>query len=152
MREKDRNPIANLNKLSQFTTMNVINGQAGLKVYTDKTDAEKADMGVKSTDAIEIARAYGDTFDVKGRLMTFEEAFSLGGAVSVSGWRAPSFIRGTEFWLGTSGGVTNEWTVWYIYQNSLGIRLGGRNLRGAWRTPSFRNLSIFNKIINNTIR
>ena len=34
MREKNRNPIASIKKLPQFTTMNVIDGQAGLTSYS----------------------------------------------------------------------------------------------------------------------
>ena len=34
MREKNRKPIASIKKLSQFTTMNVIDGQAGLVNYS----------------------------------------------------------------------------------------------------------------------
>ena len=34
MREKNRNPIASIKKLPQFTTMNVIDGQAGLVNYS----------------------------------------------------------------------------------------------------------------------
>ena len=34
MSENYRKPIASLNKLPQFTTMNVIDGQAGLIMYT----------------------------------------------------------------------------------------------------------------------
>ena len=34
MREKYRKSIASLNKFPQFTTMNVIDGQAGLIIYT----------------------------------------------------------------------------------------------------------------------
>ena len=34
MREKNRKPIASLKKLPQFTTMNVIDGQAGLVNYS----------------------------------------------------------------------------------------------------------------------
>ena len=34
MSENYRNPIASLNKLPQFTTMNVIDGQAGLVSYS----------------------------------------------------------------------------------------------------------------------
>ena len=33
MREKNRKPIASYIKLPQFTTMNVIDGQAGLIIY-----------------------------------------------------------------------------------------------------------------------
>ena len=33
MREKNRKPIASIKKLPQFTTMNVIDGQAGLISY-----------------------------------------------------------------------------------------------------------------------
>ena len=34
MSENYRKPIGSLNKLPQFTTMNVIDGQAGLIIYT----------------------------------------------------------------------------------------------------------------------
>ena len=34
MRENNRNSIASMGKLPQFTTMNVIDGQAGLIIYT----------------------------------------------------------------------------------------------------------------------
>ena len=34
MREKNRKPIASIKKLPQFTTMNVIDGQAGLVIYS----------------------------------------------------------------------------------------------------------------------
>ena len=34
MREKNRKPIASIKKLPQFTTMNVIDGQAGLVNYS----------------------------------------------------------------------------------------------------------------------
>lgn len=34
MRENNRNSIASMGKLAQFTTMNVIDGQAGLKIYS----------------------------------------------------------------------------------------------------------------------
>ena len=34
MRENNRNSIASIGKLPQFTTMNVIDGQAGLVIYS----------------------------------------------------------------------------------------------------------------------
>ena len=74
-----------------------------LNVYTDKTEAQKNTMGVKSTDAIEIARAYGDTFDVTGRLMTVEEVEDLGGSMSsYSTSDCPAFINTQNYWLGSA--------------------------------------------------
>ena len=74
---------------------------------------------IKDTDAIEIARAYGDTFDVtgsdvKGRLMTLEEICSedIGGNMSNNSISAcPSFINSKNYWLGSAYGGSPVWVV-----------------------------------------
>ena len=85
-----------------------------LNEYTDKTDNEKLLIGVVSTDAIEIARAYGDTFEVIGRLMTLEEIEAIGGRESFNDF--PSFINEQYFWLGTSKGYNVVYTVVGAYK------------------------------------
>lgn len=84
-----------------------------LNEYTDKTDEEKTSMGVISTDAIEIAREYGATFDVTGRLMTVEEVEDLG--VSISNYSTsacPSFINTESYWLGSANDLHYVWCVY----------------------------------------
>ncbi len=87
-----------------------------LNEYTDKTDIEKTNMGVVSTDAIEIARAYGDTFDVKGRLMTVGEVEDLGGSKDdYSTEDCPSFINTQDYWLGSASFVSDGYHfVWIV--------------------------------------
>ena len=88
-----------------------------LNKYTDKTDAEKTSMGVVSTDAIEIARAYGDTFDVTGRLMTVEEVEDLDGSMSNNSTSdCPDFINEVDgkilnYWLGSARDSSSAWDV-----------------------------------------
>ena len=93
-----------------------------LNVYTDKTEAQKNTMGVKSTDAIEIARAYGDTFDVEGRLMTVEEVEDLEGSRSnYSTSDCPSFINTENYWLGSA---LNFGQVWIVEGESSSLSYG----------------------------
>ena len=87
-----------------------------LNKYTDKTDDVKTSMGVVSTDAIEIARAYGDTFDVTGRLMTVEEVVALGGNISTySTSECPAYINTGSYWLGSAYGAS---LVCFVYGDS----------------------------------
>ena len=104
-----------------------------LNEYTDKTDAEKTNMGVVSTDAIEIARAYGATFDVEGRLMRVEEVVDLGGSMSdESTSDCPSFINTQNYWLGSArfdsyvcvvdGGISDLLNYYFDVDDFYGVR------------------------------
>ena len=82
-----------------------------LNKYTDKTDAEKTNMGVVSTDAIEIARAYGESLDVKGRLMTYEEVKALENVNSTILYGQYETGKYLSYWLGS---VSHDDDVYFV--------------------------------------
>ena len=117
-----------------FSNTNYWSGDYPLNLNTyTPADATK----IKDTDAIEIARAYGDTFDVtgsdvKGRLMTVEEIEDLGGSMSdYSTSACPSFINTQTFWLGSASSGSVVWLVFgeysdlsssFFLDNGFGVR------------------------------
>ena len=86
-----------------------------LNTYTDKTEAQKIAMGVKSDDAIEIARRYAsETFGVTGKLMTLEEICSEEIGANSEGnttYGCPLFINSTDYWLGSA--ISDD-SVWFV--------------------------------------
>ena len=74
-----------------------------------------------NTDAIAIAKAYGTTKGVEGRLMTVEEVVVLGGdKEKYSTMNCPSWINLSAFWLGSASEADSAWSVYGYYGYSLG--------------------------------
>ena len=65
-----------------------------------------------NTDAIAIAKAYGTAKGVEGRLMTIDEVEALGGdKENYNIENCPSWIKSSNFWLGSAG---NADCVWFV--------------------------------------
>ena len=78
---------------------------------------------VKSTDAIEYAKAYGTAKGVTGRLITVEEVFTITGLTSTGTISSPDWIKTTHYWLGSARGTN---VVWRVSRGGLGsIRYDG---------------------------
>jgi len=71
--------------------------------YPDLNDETTYPKG-EATSIITVAKDYGTSLEVAGRLMTVEEVVALGGSLSdFSTAGCPDFVNTTNFWLGNAG-------------------------------------------------
>lgn len=132
---------ANTETVKLLAAKNIGTDSSNTETYLKQT-YESA--GIKSTDAISLAKAYGTSIkeslgtnlEVKGRLMIPEEVVALGGDntenYTTSG--CPSWINSTTYWLSSANDSDIMWIVfggneWIryngfgnVYVNTCGVR------------------------------